>query len=106
MASLKTASKPKKANGAKKEPVKQGGKPAAFADYLLARAPAEDVAAYSAADLQRAADLARKAVARHRKGESVVAIDTESGVARDGRPVTVITVVNDNMPFLFDSLLG
>jgi glutamate dehydrogenase len=106
MASLKTASKPKKTVGAKKEPSKQGDKSATFADYLLARAPAEDVAAYSAADLHRAADLARKAVDRHRKGESVVAVDAESGVVRDGRPVTVITVVNDNMPFLFDSLLG
>ena len=27
-------------------------------------------------------------------------------IVRNGRPLTVVTVVNDNMPFLFDSVLG
>ncbi|RWC08165.1 MAG: NAD-glutamate dehydrogenase, partial [Mesorhizobium sp.] len=100
MASVK--SKPKKKAAA----LKAEEKPARLADYLLARAPAEDIAAYDAADLERAGELAARAVASHRKGESVVAVDADSGVACDGRPVTVITVVNDNMPFLFDSILG
>lgn len=101
MASVKSKPKKKAAAGAKAEE-----KPARLADYLLARAPAEDIAAYDAADLERAGELAARAVASHRKGESVVAVDADSGVACDGRPVTVITVVNDNMPFLFDSILG
>ncbi|HEY4193704.1 MAG TPA: NAD-glutamate dehydrogenase, partial [Mesorhizobium sp.] len=105
MASVKAASKPKKAGGPKKD-LSSIEKPATFTEYLLARAPAEDVAAYAAPDLERAAELAGKAVARHKKGASVVAIDADSGVMRDGRPVTVVTVVNDNMPFLFDSILG
>ncbi|TIV09495.1 MAG: hypothetical protein E5W02_21435, partial [Mesorhizobium sp.] len=92
MASVKSKPK-KKAAAAKAEE-----KPARLADYLLARAPAEDIAAYDAADLERAGELAARAVASHRKGESVVAVDADSGVACDGRPVTVITVVNDNMP--------
>ncbi|MGX8011334.1 NAD-glutamate dehydrogenase [Mesorhizobium sp. ORM8.1] len=73
---------------------------------MLARAPAEDVAVYDAADLERAAELAGRAVAAHKKGESVVAVEADPGVACNGRPVSVITVVNDNMPFLFDSILG
>jgi glutamate dehydrogenase len=77
-----------------------------LADFLLARAPAEDVAAYDPAVLAQAAALAQKAVLKHRKGESVVAIDTDEAIMRGGRPITVITVVNDNMPFLFDSVLG
>lgn len=101
MASVKSKPRKKAAAGAKAEE-----KPARLADYLLARAPAEDIAAYDAADLERAGELAARAVASHRKGESVVAVDADSGVACDGRPVTVITVVNDNMPFLFDSILG
>ncbi|MDG4883314.1 NAD-glutamate dehydrogenase [Mesorhizobium sp. WSM4884] len=101
MASVK--SKPKKKAAAT---TKIEDKPARLADYLLARAPAEDVAAYDAADLERAGELAARAVAGHKKGESVVAVEAESGVACGGRPVTVITVVNDNMPFLFDSILG
>ncbi|WP_192254936.1 NAD-glutamate dehydrogenase [Mesorhizobium caraganae] len=103
MASVKSAAKSKKKASAA---VKPDEKSARLADYLLARAPAEDIAAYHAADLERAADLAGRAVAIHKKGHSVVAVDADSGVSREGRPVTVITVVNDNMPFLFDSILG
>jgi len=100
MASVK--SKPKKKAAA----AKAVEKPARLADYLLARAPAEDIAAYDVADLERAGELAAHAVASHRKGESVVAVEADSGVTCGDRPVTVITVVNDNMPFLFDSILG
>lgn len=103
MASVKSAAKPKKKATAAS---KGEERPARLADYLLARAPAEDIATYEAADLERAADLAGKAVAGHKKGECVVAVEADSGVAREGRPMTVITVVNDNMPFLFDSILG
>ena len=106
MASLKSAAKPKKTAGAAKAAAKTGGGPGGLAEHLLSRAPAEDVAAYEAADLRKAADLAGRAVARHKRGETVVAIDADSGIARDGRPLSVVTVVNDNMPFLFDSILG
>ncbi|TIS46403.1 NAD-glutamate dehydrogenase [Mesorhizobium sp.] len=101
MASVKSKPKKKAAAAARAEE-----KPARLADYLLARAPAEDVAAYDVADLERAGELASRAVAGHKKGESVVAVEADSGVSCGGRPVTVITVVNDNMPFLFDSILG
>ena len=77
-----------------------------FASYLLARAPAEDAAAYDAKVLAIAAALAEKAVLSHRKGESVIAVDTDPAVVRNGRSLTAVTVVNDNMPFLFDSVLG
>ncbi len=106
MASLKSAVKPKKTAGAAKATAKAGDGPGGLAEHLLGRAPAEDVAAYEAADLKKATDLAARAVVRHRADESVVAIDADSGVARQGRPLSVITVVNDNMPFLFDSILG
>ncbi|PDQ20319.1 NAD-glutamate dehydrogenase [Mesorhizobium sanjuanii] len=106
MASLKAASQPKKTATVRGGAVKASERQGSLGDYLLARAPAEDVAAYDAADLERAADLARRAVAKHKKGDCVVAIDVDSGVVRQGRPMTIITVVNDNMPFLFDSILG
>jgi glutamate dehydrogenase len=106
MASLKSAAKPKKTAGAAKAAAKAGDGAGGLAEHLLSRAPAEDVAAYEAADLKKAADLAGRAVARHKTGETVVAIDADSGITRDGRPLSVVTVVNDNMPFLFDSILG
>ncbi|RVA34202.1 hypothetical protein EN935_07135, partial [Mesorhizobium sp. M7D.F.Ca.US.004.03.1.1] len=75
MASVKSASKPKKKATAA---TKAEERPARLADYLLARAPAEDIATYEAADLERAADLAGKAIAVHKKGECVVAVDADS----------------------------
>ena len=91
-----------KASATKKKPARSDN----LADYLLTRAPAEDVAAYDAGVLDKAAELARKAVMRHRKGESVIAVENDPGILRNGRALTVITVVNDNMPFLFDSVLA
>jgi glutamate dehydrogenase len=79
---------------------------AKLASYLMTRAPAEDVACYEPGALEAAAQLAWEAVSRHRKGSSVIAIDTSRAILRQGRPVSVITVVNDNMPFLFDSILS
>jgi len=84
----------------------RGKKPSRLAHYLLARASEEDVAAYDPAMLDKAAELAADAVSRHRKGASVVAIDSDADICVGERPLTVVTVVNDNMPFLFDSVLG
>ena len=75
-------------------------------DHLIARAPQEDLAGYQPADLEKAVTIAHETVARHLPGTSVVDIRTEPGIESNGRPVSVITVVNDNMPFLFDSVLG
>ncbi|MEP4243838.1 MAG: NAD-glutamate dehydrogenase [Nitratireductor sp.] len=77
-----------------------------FKQLLLSRSPAEDVEAYEPAMLSKATDLVRQALTHHRKGESVIAIARDSGIERAGRPVTAITVINDNMPFLFDSVMG
>ena len=53
---------------------------ARFLETLLSRTTAEDVGAYRPDALQRAAELARTAVARHKKGESVIAIDRDTGI--------------------------
>ncbi|WP_205826678.1 NAD-glutamate dehydrogenase [Mesorhizobium zhangyense] len=104
---LKSRTAAKKAPPAKKvATTKTADRSVQLADYLLARAPAEDVAAYEATALAKAAELAGRAVAKHKKGECVVAIDRDAGVSVGDRPLTVVTVVNDNMPFLFDSVLG
>ena len=106
MASQKSANGTQKSDAERGATTKQDDKPGKLAGILLARASAEDVAAYDAANLARATALADAAVARHKRGESVVTVDADCGVVRHGRPVTVVTVVNDNMPFLFDSILG
>jgi glutamate dehydrogenase len=77
-----------------------------FQHLLLQHAPAEDIGAYDKPALKAAAALAWQALKGHRKGDSIVSVDRSRSVSRQGRPVTVITIVNDNMPFLFDSALA
>jgi len=82
--------------------------PPTFVRDLYGRVPQEDLAAYAPAAL---ADLAAAAY-EHLKapriggGEDVRLIDLE--IEREGRrrDVTVLEVVNDNMPFLLDSTLA
>jgi glutamate dehydrogenase len=75
-------------------------------ELLLAHAPQEDLAGYRPGEIDRAVAVAREVVGRHRPGASIVDIRTDPGIQAFGRPVSIITVVNDNMPFLFDSVLG
>jgi len=75
-------------------------------ELFKARAPAEDMAAYDPAALRHAARLAAAALKRHRRGENVIAIDNDPALQHQGRAITAITVINDNMPFLFDSISG
>lgn len=93
----------KTAAAARKRSSKKAAEPAF---HLLDRAPEEDLAAYDPAVLARASALAEEAVRSHREGESVISIVNDPDMVRNGRPLTAITVVNDNMPFLFDSVLG
>ncbi|MGB3500541.1 MAG: NAD-glutamate dehydrogenase [Mesorhizobium sp.] len=75
-------------------------------EHLISRAPAEDLAPYDDGAIKRTAEIAYAALKRHRKGDSLVVIDREPGIERQGRRVSAITVINDNMPFLFDSVMG
>ena len=84
-------------------------KPAADVDLariFKASAPEEDHRPYDRGAIDKAAALALAALKRHKRGGSVVAVDSDPAVTRGGRAVTEVTVVNDNMPFLFDSVLG
>ncbi len=88
---------------------KGAGNDAKLADFLrlmTSRAPEEDISAYDKKALERAAEIAHAAVLAHRKGESVVAVDANPGIERRGRLVSTVTIVNDNMPFLYDSVTG
>jgi glutamate dehydrogenase len=79
---------------------------AAFDGSFVAHIAEEDAAAYDPAALDAAAELARAALLHHRKGHSIVSVAADSGIRREGRIVSVITLVNDDMPFLFDSIAG
>ncbi|MBL8582438.1 MAG: NAD-glutamate dehydrogenase [Rhizobiaceae bacterium] len=75
-------------------------------DLLFAGVPAEDTAPYAQEALQAAADIVGEVLSRHRRGDALVDVESRGAIMRQGRPVTLITVVNDNMPFLFDSVMG
>ncbi|MGU3401012.1 NAD-glutamate dehydrogenase [Brucellaceae bacterium D45D] len=90
---------------------KKGSKPKAlpkalnaFSQLLFEWAPPEDLAAYEANALEKSAQYGFEALEAWRKGKSIVNID--KSVERNGRPVSVISIVNDNMPFLLDSIMG
>src|SRR5262245_10257701 len=90
---------------AKRAPAPQDGEKL-LGELLLARAPQEDLAGYSQADLDRAVGIAHELLATHQPGACIVAIRTDPGISALDRPLSVVTIVNDNMPFLFDSVLG
>lgn len=103
------SSKIKGSKASKEE--KKGGKSkalTAFSQLLFEWAPPEDLAAYDAAALDSSARHGYAALESWRKGKSIISVD--NGIERHGkphsRPVSVITIVNDNMPFLLDSIMG
>jgi glutamate dehydrogenase len=82
------------------------GKLSDFLQLLVARSPEDDIAAYDKDALKRTAEIAHAALMRHHRGESVVAVEASPGISRRGRPMSAVTIINDNMPFLFDSVTG
>ncbi|MGO4706690.1 NAD-glutamate dehydrogenase [Microvirga sp. 2MCAF38] len=81
--------------------------PATFVSDLFGRVPPEDLSAYAP---QTLADLARAAYAhlavQRTGGADIRLIDLEVEHAGRRKDVTVVEVVNDNMPFLLDSTLA
>ncbi|MCB1419357.1 MAG: NAD-glutamate dehydrogenase, partial [Notoacmeibacter sp.] len=92
--------------GSKARKQADGNSAALLENLLESLVPAEDRKAYTGDGLKFAASAANAALCRHHPGHAVIAFDNDKELTSDGRPVTAITVVNDNMPFLFDSVLG
>ncbi|MEZ5784115.1 MAG: NAD-glutamate dehydrogenase [Rhizobiaceae bacterium] len=95
-----------KSKSGKSKSIESGGGASALGQYLFSRAPAEDLSGYEPAALDRATEFAWRALSRHKRGETVIEIVSDEKLVRDGRSLTAVTVVNDNMPFLFDSVMG
>ncbi len=73
-----------------------------LAEHLIAGAHVEDFAALPEEVLANAMTTAARTLSGHQPGQSRVRI--EPAPAAD--TLTIIAIVNDNMPFLFDSVLG
>ncbi|KHJ53484.1 NAD-glutamate dehydrogenase [Aureimonas altamirensis] len=73
---------------------------------LLARPPAEDLSAFSAKALAISAERAFAALDAHRSGRPLVVTEQPDGFVLHGRKLLLITLVNDDRPFLFDSAVA
>jgi glutamate dehydrogenase len=80
---------------------------ASFLDALYRDAPPEDVTGYTPASLAGLARQAFERSARRKPGGSLVEVFSFDADGPDGkRQECVLLAVNDDMPFLFDSLIG
>ena len=80
---------------------------ARFADLLFGRGPAEDLAPYDPVDLAILATGSWERLGERRLGRPRITVanpDAASGTAFAS--VTIIEILNDNMPFLVDSVMG
>ncbi|WP_455474082.1 NAD-glutamate dehydrogenase [Bartonella sp. B30(2025)] len=71
---------------------------------LFAHTDKEDIACYENQELQKAATAAISAFNLHQAGKSTICF--EQNLTRNNKPITVVTLVNDNKPFLLDSVLN
>ncbi|WP_455476989.1 NAD-glutamate dehydrogenase [Bartonella sp. B41] len=71
---------------------------------LFAHTDKEDISCYENKELKRAISAAIAAFDLHKSGKSTICF--EQNLTRNSKPITVITLVNDNKPFLLDSILN
>ncbi|MCR9136900.1 MAG: NAD-glutamate dehydrogenase [Alphaproteobacteria bacterium] len=75
-------------------------------NLLFGRVSADDVIAYRPEALAASVrDAYRQLRAWSGKGV-YIKVETVVGVELAGRPLTLVTIIDDNMPFLFDSVMG
>ncbi|SHJ62723.1 glutamate dehydrogenase [Bradyrhizobium lablabi] len=81
-----------------------GKTPRAFAELLFDHTNIEDLANYDAASLAFLAEQAWEHVQRRTTGSADIRVINP--MMPDGREISVLEVLNDNMPFLFDSTMA
>ncbi|MEM6384329.1 MAG: NAD-glutamate dehydrogenase [Pseudomonadota bacterium] len=79
-----------------------------FAIALFKDGAAEDLVGYAAPELARIAEQAYERIATRRAGEAFVRVYNPQAMSADGAlaEVSVVEIVNDNMPFLVDSVMA
>src|SRR3954453_15331930 len=84
--------------------MKPGGAPPSFTELLFGRTTLEDLATHDAASLAVLAEQAWEHVAKRTPGHHDIRIVVP--LMPDGREISVVEIINDNMPFLFDSTMA
>ena len=75
-------------------------------DILFGRASVDDLAAYTPEMLARSAVHAGQELKAWTGESAHISISPVDGVAPGGVPVCILTVIDRDMPFLFDSIMG
>jgi glutamate dehydrogenase len=85
-----------------------GDMPESFAAQLFARAAPEDLMRYEPRELAALAEEAWAFLKERRPGTSKVRFDSRPGPigAEHIKTVSIVEIVNDDMPFLLDSVMG
>lgn len=73
---------------------------------LFGRASNDDLELYTPDMLARTANHAASIIKGWQRGMTDVRIDTVEGVTPNGVPVSILSVTDRNMPFLYDSVMG
>ena len=84
--------------------VQPGKTPRTFAELLFGHTNIEDLASYDAASLAFLAEQAWEHVQQRTAGRADIRVINP--MMPDGREISVLEVLNDNMPFLFDSTMA
>ena len=86
--------------------LKKEKRPAIDPDILFGRVSADDVVTFRPDALaSAAADAHRQLMGWDGKG-ALVNVETVEGIDVAGRPVTLVSIIDRNMPFLFDSVMA
>jgi len=81
--------------------------PGVFVDGLFARAVPEDLVRYDAREVAALAETAWSFLAERKAGAPKIRLEPPATPAGDRlKHIEVLEIVNDDMPFLFDSVLG
>src|SRR6476661_10038264 len=81
-----------------------GKTPRAFAELLFDQTNSEDLVGYDAASLAFLAEQAWEHVQQRTAGNADIRVVNPT--MPDGREISVLEILNDNMPFLFDSTMA
>ncbi|ANW06031.1 NAD-glutamate dehydrogenase [Bradyrhizobium icense] len=84
--------------------VQPGKTPRTFAELLFGHTNSEDLASYDASSLAFLAEQAWQHVQQRTAGRADIRVINP--MMPDGREISVLEVLNDNMPFLFDSTMA
>jgi len=82
------------------------GAPKAFVDALFGLTVPEDVVRYDAREVAALAEAAWGFLAERKPGASKIRLEVPAAAGERLRSISVLEVVNDDMPFLVDSVLG